>query len=171
MKDTLVRWHQTTWLHFFAKSIKQIQLLFLNRRLLFYLIVQREEWHFPIVGWMKNRLRKKWNCCFNCILLKLNNVYPYIKRENINLTDWPCHAWLQKRVWPTNKATLGVCYWLLCTNLSDGNLGGIVFISDGQYVLWSQKVCWNAFSWDLETQISKFPSLVPSMGATYEILT
>ena len=73
---------------------------------------------------MKNRLRRKWICCFNCILLKLNNVYPYIKRENINLTDWPCHAWLQKRVWPTNKATLGVCYWLLCTNLSDGNLGG-----------------------------------------------
>ena len=113
---------------------------------------------------MKNRLCRKWICCFNCILLKLNNVYPYIKRENINLTDRPCHAWLQKRVWPTNKATLGVCYWLLCTNLSDGIFGGIVFISDGQYVLWSQKVCWNALSRDLETQISKFPSLVPFMG-------
>ena len=26
------------------------------------------------------------------------------------MTDWPCHAWLQKKVSPTNKATLRVYY-------------------------------------------------------------
>ena len=37
--------------------------------------------------------------------------------------DWPCNVWLQKKlVWPTNKAALGVCYQLLCTNLGDGIL-------------------------------------------------
>ena len=41
------------------------------------------------------------------------------------MTDWPCHVWLQKIVWPTNKVVFGVggggcCYLLLCTILSDG---------------------------------------------------
>ena len=39
------------------------------------------------------------------------------------MTDWHCHTWLQKKlVWPTNKAALGVCYQLLCINMSDGTL-------------------------------------------------
>ena len=39
------------------------------------------------------------------------------------MTDWPCHVWLQKKlVLLTNKAALGVCYRLLCTNLGDGIL-------------------------------------------------
>ena len=43
------------------------------------------------------------------------------KSFKLNMTDWPCYAWLQKNlIWPTNKAALGVCYRLLCTNLEDG---------------------------------------------------
>ena len=31
------------------------------------------------------------------------------KKENskLSMTDWPCHVWLQKIVWHTNKAVLG----------------------------------------------------------------
>ena len=62
-------------------------------------------------------------------------------------------------VWPTNKAALGVCYWLLSTNLGEGILcilsskhnihgggGGMAFINNGKYVLWRQKVCWKCIS-------------------------
>ena len=67
------------------------------------------------------------------------------------MTDWPCHAWLQnKLVWPTNKAALGVCCRLLCTNLlmkfcvlyhqTIMFTGKMVYIRNGQHMLWSQKV-------------------------------
>ena len=39
------------------------------------------------------------------------------KSFKLNVTDWPCHVWLQKKL-----GTLGVCYWLLYTNLGDGIL-------------------------------------------------
>ena len=37
---------------------------------------------------MKNGLCRKWICCFNCILLKLNNVFSYIKRKSLT-EAWP----------------------------------------------------------------------------------
>ena len=84
------------------------------------------------------------------------------------MTDWPCHVWLQKKlVWPTNQAALERCVTdFLCTSLGDGILctlspnhniqggggggGGMVFISDGQRMLWSQSFG-NVFSNDLES--------------------
>ena len=45
------------------------------------------------------------------------------KSFKLNMTNWPCHVWLQKKlVWPTNKADLGMCCQLFCTNLGDGIL-------------------------------------------------
>ena len=38
-------------------------------------------------GWMKNGLCRKWICCSNCILLKLNNVCSYIKRRWVSLNE------------------------------------------------------------------------------------
>ena len=39
------------------------------------------------------------------------------------MTNWPCHAWLQKKlIWPTSKADIRVGYQLLGTNLGDGIL-------------------------------------------------
>ena len=46
-----------------------------------------------------------------------------IKGFKLNMINWSCHVWLQKKlVWSTNRAALGVCYQLLCTNLGDGIL-------------------------------------------------
>ena len=41
------------------------------------------------------------------------------KSFKLNITNWPCFVTKKKLVWPTNKADLGVCYQLLCTNLGD----------------------------------------------------
>ena len=81
-------------------------------------------------------------------------------KSKVNITNWPCHAWSQiknKKWWPTNKVALGLCYRLLCTHyglvlkymksyfhvLQHQTIifmGKMVFISDEQFVRWSQKV-------------------------------
>ena len=78
---------------------------------------------------------------------KRSRSFFWNKSLKLNMTDWPCHIWLQKKlVWPTNKAALEVCYRRLCAKLLMGfcvlYLHTImVFISNGQHMLWSQKVC------------------------------
>ena len=47
----LVKWNHATRLDFFcAKSTKQPELLFTNRRLFLCLIIRKEEWHFVYLG-------------------------------------------------------------------------------------------------------------------------
>ena len=65
------------------------------------------------------------DCAENEYVAEIEQCLPIYKKEksNLSMTDWPCHAWLQKKkVPPTNKATLGVCYQRLCIDLSDGIL-------------------------------------------------
>ena len=83
-----------------------------------------------------------------------------------NMTNWPCLVWLPKKlVHPTNKAALGVCYRLLCTNLEDGTVctlspnqnvhsPGKWYLSVMDNIFFEVKKCIeNAFSKDLEIQI------------------
>ena len=103
---------------------------------------------------MKNGLCRKWICCFNCILLKLNNVFSYIKRKSLT-EAWPTGPVMpgykkKKNDPPTRQpwefvtdfyapiCVMGFCVLYHQTIIF---IGGIVFISDGQYALWSQKVC------------------------------
>ena len=71
----------------------------------------------------------------------------------------------KKLVWPTNKASFGVCYRLLCNNLEDGivctlspnqevHSQGKWYLSAMDNVFFEVKKCMeNAFSRDLEIQI------------------
>ena len=91
------------------------------------------------------------------------------KKENskLSMTDWPCHVWLQKIVWHTNKAVLGgggggvvTCFyapfWVM--ELSVLYHQTIIFTKEnGVYQQW--KICplkskkvGNAFSRDLGNQ-------------------
>ena len=85
LKDT--SWMKPRYLarFFCANSIKQPQLFWTNRRLLFCLTVWKKWVVFRIAGWMKNRWCRKWICCSNHILLKLNSVCSYIKRKWVSL--------------------------------------------------------------------------------------
>ena len=90
LKDT--SWMKPRYLarSFCAKSIKQPQLLCSNRGLLFCLTVWKKWVVFRIAAWMKNGLCRKWICCSNRILVKLNNVCSNIKRRWVSLNEqWP----------------------------------------------------------------------------------
>ena len=82
-----------------------------------------------------------------------------------------------KMVWTTNKAALGICYRLLCTNLGDG----ILFVLSLNHNIHGEKWCWsamdkmsfevkkcvgNAFSRDLETQMLKIFSFTANQEGT-----
>ena len=145
------------------------------------LIVQREEWYL-LYGWMKNVLHRKWIHCSSCIILNLDNVCSYVKKEKskLSMTDWPWHVWLQKNSMTHLQGSLGVCYRVLCTNLYDGiscTLSSNHNIRRENEVYqrysicpWSQKVCRKCIfkgSGDPNLKISS----VPTMGAPHEILT
>ena len=82
-----------------------------------------------------------------------------------------------KKNWyePQTRQSWGVCYRLLCTDLGDGILwilslnqnihGEKWFLSVKDKMSFEVKKCvGNAFSWDLETQMLKFPPSLPIMG-------
>ena len=59
---------------------------------------------FHIAGWMKNGLCRKLICCSNCVLLKLNNVYSYIKRRWVSLNEpWPSAGFPIQGSWVENS--------------------------------------------------------------------
>ena len=85
-------------------------------------------------------------------------------------------------VWTTDKAALGVCYRLLCTNLGDGILFILSlnhniheekwYLSAMEKMSFEVKKCvGNAFSRDLETQMLTFFPSLPIKGVPQEILT
>ena len=88
LKDTSWTKQQYLTKFFCTKSIKQPQ-LFLTNWLLFCLIIWRVI-AFHIAGQIKNELFRKWICCSNCVLLKLNNVCSCIKSRWVSLNkQWP----------------------------------------------------------------------------------
>ena len=75
------------------------------------------------------------------------------KSFKLNMTDWPCHALLQKKiVYPPTRQTWGcvtsfyapiwVMWFCVFYHQTIIFTGKMVFISNGQGMLWSQKVCW-----------------------------
>ena len=94
-------------------------------------------------------------------------------KSKLSMTNWPCHVWShthkKKLWWSNNKVALGVCYWLLCTDLGDRILctstpNHNIHGENGVYQRWTmcvsgkKKCIRNAFSSNLETKISKnFP--------------
>ena len=114
LKDT--SWIKPRYLarFFCANSIKQPQLFWTNRRLLFCLTVWKKWVVFRIAGWMKNRWCRKWICCSNHILLKLNSVCSYIKRKWVSLNvqwssgqdaEFPIQGFQVQNCWVAPRST------------------------------------------------------------------
>ena len=91
-------------------------------------------------------------------------------------------SYKKKMVWTTNKVALEVCYRLLCTDLGVGILCILSLNHNTHRKKWClsamgkmsfevKKCVGNAFSRDLETEMLKFPTLLPIMGVPQEILT
>ena len=92
------------------------------------------------------------------------------------------YLFTKKRIWSTSKTSLGVSYWVLCTNLGDGVLCTLSLNHNIHREKWClsamdkmsfevKKCVGNAFSRDLETQMLKFLPSWSIMEVPQGILT
>ena len=134
----------------------------------------RKEVALHVAGWMKNGLCGRWICCWLYITVIAQCLLIHKKEKcELSVTEWHGHVWLQKKlVWTTNKAVLGGLlltfmhrfgWWDFVDFITKPKYSRrkMVFISQGQDVLWSQKVCWKCIflgSGDPNVKISSFTS-------------